>query len=170
MSQSGQKKSDHEQFIDAISALKKITIKDRQHVPPQEDVLELDNYDNEDKVSAEEYLSYKSDGIQTKIFSKLKKGQHQSLATIDLHGKTRQEATISAQKFIANCQINSIKYALIIHGKGNNDTKNSYPILKNHMANLLKNNSEILAFCSAKPEDGGTGALYLLLKRNKHEQ
>lgn len=158
-------KSDHEQFIDAIAALKKIPL---QTGYVAEHTSMPDNHSTEYKVSTEEYLSYKSDGIQTKIFAKLKKGQYRPLATIDLHGKTKQESSAAISKFIANCQINSIKYTLVIHGKGYNN-KNNHPILKNHIANLLKNNAEVLAFCSAKPEDGGTGAVYLILKRKNNE-
>jgi|SaaInlStandDraft_7_1057024.scaffolds.fasta_scaffold196642_2 DNA-nicking Smr family endonuclease len=169
MPKSDQNQSDHEQFIDAIADLKKITIKKQQHIVHKANIPTLDHYDTEDKVSASEYLSYKTAGIQTKIFSKLKKGQHRPLATSDLHGKTKSEATIAIINFIANCQINSMKYCLIVHGKGTNNHHNTYPVLKNHIANLLKNNTEVLAFCSAKPEDGGTGALYLLLKRKSHE-
>ena len=156
-------KSDHEQFIDAIAALKKIPLQARHSA---EAAPISYNNNTGTRVSTEEYLSYKSAGIQTKIFAKLKKGQYRPLATIDLHGKTKQESSIAIHNFIANCQTDSIKYVMVIHGKG----YNSGAILKNHIANLLKNNAEVLAFCSAKPEDGGTGAVYIILKRKNNEQ
>ena len=155
-------KSDHEQFIEAIAALKKVPLRARHSAGD----TPIYNNNTGPRVSTEEYLSYKSAGIQTKIFAKLKKGQYRPLATIDLHGKTKQESSIAIHNFIARCQNDSIKYALVIHGKGHNNGA----ILKNHITNLLTNNAEVLAFCSAKPEDGGTGAVYMILKRKNNEQ
>lgn len=155
-------KSDHELFKDAIKALKKVPLKTHHREINTEPHIYSDNHIS---VSGSEYLSYRSPGIQAKTFAKLKKGQYKPLASLDLHGKTKLESSVEVINFINFCISESIKYVLIIHGKSQNEKA----ILKSHVANLLKNNNKVLAFCSAKPEDGGTGALYVILKRTNDE-
>jgi DNA-nicking Smr family endonuclease len=52
----------------------------------------------------------------------------------------------------------------IIHGKGNGSVQRR-PVLKGKVNHWLQQRDEVLAFCSARPVDGGTGAVYVLLKR-----
>jgi DNA-nicking Smr family endonuclease len=52
----------------------------------------------------------------------------------------------------------------IIHGKGNTSL-GKMPVLKGRVNSWLRQKNEVLAFCSARPNDGGTGAVYVLLKR-----
>lgn len=52
----------------------------------------------------------------------------------------------------------------IIHGK-KNSSEGKMPVLKGKVNSWLRQKSEVLAFCSARPNDGGTRAVYVLLKR-----
>ncbi len=54
----------------------------------------------------------------------------------------------------------------LVHGKSKrpDDAK---PILKNLVNQRLREYSNVLAFCSATAKDGGSGAVYILLK-NRH--
>ena len=54
----------------------------------------------------------------------------------------------------------------IIHGKGKRSRNNKGPVIKTKVNHWLRQRDDVLAFCSARPIDGGTGAIYVLLRRN----
>ncbi|HEX7233924.1 MAG TPA: Smr/MutS family protein, partial [Nitrosospira sp.] len=54
----------------------------------------------------------------------------------------------------------------VIHGKGLS-SRNGEPVLKARVGSWLSQRDEVLAFCQAKPEDGGSGAVLVLLKGMK---
>ncbi|OGT65197.1 MAG: hypothetical protein A3J38_09665 [Gammaproteobacteria bacterium RIFCSPHIGHO2_12_FULL_45_9] len=85
-------------------------------------------------------------------------------ASVDLHMMTRAEALQVMQEFVSHCLATHKRWALVIHGKGS--AKQAKPVLKNQVIDWLQEHPSVLAFCSAKPKDGGTGALYVLLKMN----
>ncbi|MCK5718249.1 MAG: Smr/MutS family protein [Thiomargarita sp.] len=104
-------------------------------------------------------------GIQHGILNKLKRGSFNIEADLDLHGMIVRTARIEVIKFLQNCQDCNIRCARIVHGKGYGSWNNQ-PVLKGKLNRWLRQCPEVLAFCSARPSDGGTGALYLLLKRH----
>jgi len=106
-------------------------------------------------------LSYCGPGIQNSVFKKLKKGQYNIGAELDLHGYTRPEAQVALSKFVQASREENIRCVRIIHGKG---MGSKGPKLKPMVNKWLQQRKEILAFCSARPSDGGTGAVYVLLK------
>lgn len=108
-------------------------------------------------------LSYCKPGIQKAIFRKLKKGQFNIEAELDLHGLTVAQAQETLLVFIKNARIAHNRCVRIIHGKGYGSS-NKGPRLKPMVNQWLQKRNEILAFCSARPTDGGTGAVYVLLK------
>ena len=108
-------------------------------------------------------LSYVQSGIQKQVFRKLKKGQYSIGAELDLHGTTRIEAQQQLNEFINQSRERGIRCVRIIHGKGYGSS-NQGPVLKPLVNQWLQRRAEILAFCSARPVDGGTGAVYVLLK------
>jgi len=67
--------------------------------------------------------------------------------------------------FISQSYMAGFRCVLIIHGKGG--VQNEISILKSHVNHWLKQFTEILAFHSALPKDGGRGAVYVLLKSNQ---
>jgi len=136
-------------------------IKDEQRV--LEESLSLDVSLEVDDIQPGDSLSYCGPGIQKSIFKKLKKGQYSIGAELDLHGHTRPEAQIALTKFVQISRENDIRCVRIIHGKGYG-SNNQGPKLKPMVNKWLQQRSEILAFCSARPSDGGTGAVYVLLK------
>ena len=110
-------------------------------------------------------LSYAQPGIQKQVFKKLKRGQYSVGAELDLHGMTRVEAQASLDQFIAEARAHDIRCVRIIHGKGYGSS-NQGPVIKPLVNKWLQYREEVLAFCSARPVDGGTGAVYVLLKSN----
>jgi DNA-nicking Smr family endonuclease len=117
-----------------------------------------------DTVGNEEYLEYRGSGIQHKLFSKLRSGKIHIEAELDLHGMTLAVAEPSLSQFLEQCQQQQIRCVRIIHGKGLGSRDNK-PVLKSKLNHWLRQSDSVLAFCSATIEDGGTGALYVLLKR-----
>lgn len=117
-----------------------------------------------DFVGNEEFLEYRGQGIQNRQFSKLKSGRVHLEAELDLHGLTLAKAEPTLSHFLDQCQEQKIRCARIIHGKGWGSRDNK-PVLKSKLNHWLRQSDVVLAFCSATIEDGGTGALYVLLKR-----
>ena len=66
-------------------------------------------------------------------------------------------------RFLAHCQDQSYRSVRIIHGKGNG-SPNSGPVIKRYLDSWLRKRQDVVAFCSARPVDGGTGAVYVLLR------
>ena len=110
-------------------------------------------------------LSYHQDGIQKSVLRKLRRGQYRIEAEVDLHGYNSDGARKALIHFIAYAKDQHYRCIRIIHGKGHNYARG--PVLKPLVNSWLRQKSEILAFCSARPQDGGTGAVYVLLKGTK---
>lgn len=117
-------------------------------------------------VETGEELLFTRTGLQRQVFRKLRRGQYRVEAELDLHGKTAREARQLIAEFLAICTTTDIRVVRIIHGKGHG-SRNKQPILKNKVNHWLQQRDEVLAFCSARPIDGGTGAIYVLLRRRR---
>lgn len=117
-------------------------------------------------VGNEDTLSYQGEGIQNRLFSKLKSGRLHLEAELDLHGLTLDAARLTLAEFIEHCQRQQIRCVRLIHGKGWS-SRQQKPILKSHLNQWLRQHPAILAFHSATIEDGGAGALYVLLRRKQ---
>ncbi len=109
-------------------------------------------------------LLFARPGLQHTVFRKLRRGQYSVGAELDLHGLTSAEARQAIVEFLAECRRCDIRCVRIIHGKGNG-SMNREPILKGKVAHWLRQREEVLAYASARPVDGGTGAIYVLLRR-----
>jgi len=104
-------------------------------------------------------------GVQKRTLRNLRRGQYTIEVELDLHGMIVDQAREALSDFLKQCTARSQHCVRIIHGKGLG-SKNRQPVLKNKVNQWLKKIDGVLAFCSARPVDGGTGAIYLLLKRN----
>jgi len=119
-----------------------------------------------DTIGSEEALSFRRSGIQKRLFSRLRNGHLSIEAELDLHGMTIPLAHDALARFLQECQQFKLRCVRIIHGKGWG-SKHHKPVLKTKLNTWLQQDESILAFCSAPIEDGGTGAVYVLLKRLK---
>ena len=108
-------------------------------------------------------LSYVQPGVQKQVFKKLKRGQYRIEAELDLHGMTKAQAQEALIEFIEQVRLEGLRCIRIIHGKGYGSS-NKGPVIKPLVNRWLQRRAEVLAFCSARPVDGGTGAVYVLLK------
>ena len=126
-----------------------------------------------DETDQGDTILFSRSGLQRKIFRKLKRGEYVVNAILDLHGRTTTQSEHDLTKFIADSVSDGFFTLLIIHGKGLHSDKSrsgesgsgeSGGVLKQYTVNWLKQQSRVMAFCSALPRDGGTGALYVLLR------
>jgi DNA-nicking Smr family endonuclease len=111
-----------------------------------------------------EALWFARPGLQHSVQRKLRRGQYSIEAELDLHGMTVAEARQAMSDFLKHCRTQKMHCIRVIHGKGNSST-DKRPVLKNKVNQWLRQREEILAFSSARPADGGTGAIYVLLRR-----
>lgn len=110
-----------------------------------------------------ETLSYRAPGLQDRVLRQLRRGGFRIEAELDLHGLNRERARLEVTRFLARCRELDRRCVRIIHGKGNG-SPNSGPVIKQRLDGWLRKFREVMAFCSARPEDGGTGAIYVLLR------
>lgn len=114
-------------------------------------------------VYGDDIISFAKSGLQHRRFSQLKQGKIKAEATLDLHEHTSDEALIAIDDFLNRCQQRNMKTVCVIHGKGHFSTGNT-PVLKNLLNHYLREHPSVIAFHSAKRTEGGTGAIYVLLK------
>ena len=112
---------------------------------------------------AAEPLRYLKNGIAPRILLKLGRGQYSVRDELDLHQMTAAVAKDAIARFLAECKARDFLCVKIIHGKGLR-SKHTGPVLKALTDRLLRQRSDVLAFRSARFNDGGSGAVVVLLK------
>lgn len=118
-----------------------------------------------EKLYQEDSLNFTAPGLQKNVLKKLRKGYFGFDASIDLHGLTSREAKHQLSRFLHFSIEDGYRCVHIIHGKGYRSS-NDQPVLKNDINAWLRQHSEVQAFCSTPPKDGGTGAVFVLLKQS----
>ncbi len=111
----------------------------------------------------DESIRYEKPHVRPRDIKQLKKGSLAIGARLDLHCYTVDQAMEALDEFIHQSQQRSLRSVLIVHGKGNYSA-GGVPIIKKMLNQYLREHPNVLAFHSAKPQDGGTGAVYVLLK------
>lgn len=116
---------------------------------------------------SDEYIEGSITGVSRKVMRRLKRGQVPVRDHIDLHGLTKKEAEIEVRRFLVDSRKRGLRCVLIVHGRGLN-SPDSFPVLKERLPVWLNRGPArriVLAFATARPYDGGTGAIYVLLRR-----
>ncbi|MGH8225942.1 MAG: Smr/MutS family protein [Gammaproteobacteria bacterium] len=124
----------------------------------------LDDPRHPDEFGAEPDLAYAAPGVQRRVLVRLRRGQIPVRAVLDLHGMTLPMARREFALFLADALAREFVCVRIIHGKGYRSGPRG-PVLKRAVARWLAHRREVLAYTSARPVDGGTGAVYVLLRR-----
>ncbi len=115
-------------------------------------------------VGPEESLFFSHTGLQHRVQKRLKHGDFPIEANLDLHGCTIAEAGQQLDKFLHSTTANKLRCVCIVHGKGYGSTTGR-SVLKSQVNCWLQDSQAVMAFCSAQPRHGGTGAVYVLLRR-----
>jgi len=128
-----------------------------------EEIYRISDFiDPSDYCTSDQQLSFKTTGVQNRQFQKLKQGQIMIEEILDLHGLTIEQARKRVDLFITDCMKCHLRCIIIIHGKGG---RGKPPMIKTMVNHWLKQINDIIAFTSAQPCDGGTGAVYVLLRK-----
>ncbi|MFT5644886.1 MAG: DNA-nicking Smr family endonuclease [Janthinobacterium sp.] len=122
------------------------------------DLFEVDALMEEDPT-----LSYASKGIGADVVRKMRKGHWPIQNELDLHGLRRDDARDSIGELLRHAARHHYRCVRVIHGKGLG-SKGQAPVLKSMVCSWLVQKEEVIAFCAARPSDGGNGALIVLLK------
>jgi DNA-nicking Smr family endonuclease len=109
-----------------------------------------------------EELVFHRPTVQPAMLRKLRRGEYRVQREIDLHGLTVAEAKAALRQFLVAALEQQVRCVRIIHGKGLRSGHRG-PVLKGAVNAMLRRSDAVLAYVSARPVDGGTGAVYVLL-------
>jgi len=116
---------------------------------------------------SDEYIEGWVHALDPRVVRKLRKGDFTIEANLDLHGRTKEEAKPLTREFVREARRQGLRCVRIVHGRGLH-SKDRSPILKEALKAWLSCGwigSQVLAFSSAPPADGGAGAVYVLLRK-----
>ena len=108
-------------------------------------------------------LSFQRAGVRTQVMRRLRRGLYPVEDELDLHGLTQTAARERLADFLERGRDTGARCVRIIHGKGYRSGVRG-PVLKTAVNLWLRRHSDVLAFVSARAIDGGTGAVYVLLR------
>jgi DNA-nicking Smr family endonuclease len=114
----------------------------------------------EEALDTGEVLSYLREGMARATLRKLRRGHWAIQDGVDLHGLTRDQAGAIVVDFLEQCLARGLRCVRIVHGKG-------LGILKAKLGKWLPRREEVLAYCQAPANEGGSGALLVLLKTKR---
>jgi DNA-nicking Smr family endonuclease len=109
-----------------------------------------------------EELLFHRPQVQAGVLRRLRRGEYRVQREIDLHGLTVAEAKQALRQFLIEALEHQVRCVRVIHGKGLRSGHRG-PVLKLAVSGVLRRTGAVLAYVSARPVDGGTGALYVLL-------
>lgn len=108
-------------------------------------------------------ITYLKPGQQHRLLQRLRRGQFSVQAEIDLHDMTSSVAREAIRRFLDDSRREGALCVRIVHGKGLR-SKAQGPVLKQLTDTMLRRRADVLAFTSARPAQGGTGAVIVLLQ------
>jgi DNA-nicking Smr family endonuclease len=120
-----------------------------------------------DLADTDEFIEGRVAGLDNNVVRKLRRGDFAIQGHVDLHGLTREEAKRAVDAFLKSSRAAGKRCVLVVHGRGLH-SKDQLPVLKDALRTWLANahfSRHVLAFATARPADGGAGALYVLLRR-----
>jgi DNA-nicking Smr family endonuclease len=127
----------------------------------------IDGTGSFDISDSDEYIEGVAAGIDRRLLKQLRSGAFSVQAHIDLHGLTRDEAHSRVARFFVESRKAGRRCVLVVHGRGLH-SKDQIPVLKQAVKTWLERGQTgraVLAFATARPSDGGAGAVYVLLRR-----
>ncbi len=113
-----------------------------------------------------EYVEGSAVGLDRHVVKRLRRGDYAVQGHLDLHGLTRERARDVVVEFVREARRRAWRCVLVVHGRGHG-SKDQVPVLKESMRAWLAHgwlSRQVLAFTTARPHDGGAGALYVLLR------
>ena len=115
----------------------------------------------------DEFISGTARGLDPGVLRRLKKGDFAVQGHLDLHGLLKDEAKARLEAFLSRSRSEGRRCVLVVHGRGLH-SKDQVPVLKEALKRWMalgRFAQHVLAFATARPHDGGAGAVYVLLKK-----
>jgi DNA-nicking Smr family endonuclease len=170
------------QFLEALDGVMPLTR--RKELPPELPRLQAQVVNEEAEAFAQlnDLVSERGDfvveetplsvegrapGVDPRLLRALRRGDHPFTAELDLHGLTRDAARTAVDRFLSESRREGRRCVLLVHGRGLH-SEDALPVLKAQLPGWLQQGRMgklVLAFCTAKPEHGGMGALYVMLRK-----
>jgi DNA-nicking Smr family endonuclease len=122
-----------------------------------------DEFDSTTLLDIDDALSFRRPGVGVDVTRKLRKGEWSLQGEIDLHGLRRDEAREALASFLREAVKRGWRCVRVVHGKGLGSPGKT-PVLKGKVQSWLIQKNEVLAFVQARGDEGGAGALVVLLK------
>ena len=120
-----------------------------------------------DVSDTDEFIEGHARGLDAHVVRKLKRGEFAVQAHLDLHGLLKEVAKTELESFLGKSRQQGKRCVLVVHGRGLH-SKDQVPVLKEALKRWMGTDRfarHVLAFATARPHDGGAGAVYVLLKR-----
>jgi DNA-nicking Smr family endonuclease len=117
----------------------------------------------EDAVGGSDPLSFRRPGVRDQVMRRLRRGLYPVQDELDLHGLNQAAARDRLSDFLEYNRNAARRCVRIVHGKGYRSGARG-PILKIAVNAWLRRHPDVMAFTSARAIDGGTGAVYVLLR------
>jgi DNA-nicking Smr family endonuclease len=125
-----------------------------------------DEFDAESLLETDDLLSWRREGIGADVVRRLRRGAWVIQDQVDLHGSRRDEARLLVGEFLRDSVKRGLRCVRIVHGKGLGSIDRQ-PVLKGRVRRWLTQKDEVLAFCQARAQDGGSGAMVVLLRPSR---
>lgn len=167
------------EFRDAIGDVTPLAIRTRvEHDRPPHPPLPKKRWEDDEQVlvasvsdefeidtllHTDDELSFRRPGVGPDVLRKLRRGDWVIQDEIDLHGCRTDEARELLAGFLRDAVKRGQRCVRVVHGKGLG-SKDKQPVLKGKTRVWLAQRDEVIAFCQARPAEGGSGALVVLLK------
>jgi DNA-nicking Smr family endonuclease len=133
-----------------------------------EDDPEYLSIDHAEMIKPDDIIEFKRDGVQDGVYKKLRLAKYPIQARLDLHKRTLEQARDEVVKFLKQCMRMDIRTVVIVHGKG--ERSNPPALMKSFVAQWLMQIKEVQCVHSAQRFHGGTGAVYVLLRKSAEKK
>lgn len=120
-----------------------------------------------DIADSDEFIEGHARGLDPHVVRKLRRAEFALQAHVDLHGLVKDQAKQQLESFLARSRQEGRRCVLVVHGRGLH-SKDQVPVLKDALKRWMRTTRfarHVLAFSTARPHDGGAGAIYVLLKK-----
>ena len=117
----------------------------------------------------DEYVEGFVVGVDPLVLARLRAGQYSPEKHLDLHGMNAGQAHDALIRFIKDAYQKGLRTVVVVTGRGRN-SPGGMGVLRSLLQQWLSREPfkrVVLAFCTARPHDGGPGAVYVLLRKYK---
>lgn len=121
-----------------------------------------------DMVKPYDVLAFKRNGVQEGVYRKFRLGKYDIEARLDLHRKTVEQARRDVYRFIEDAMKYDLRNVMILHGKGEKEATPA--LLKSWVNKWLPQLDDVLAYHSCQQQHGGTGAVYVMLRKSEKKK